>query len=49
MLQMDAEAVAEQGWENEITMYESESIQVTDMSESWYANLKHYLSIGGMP
>ena len=46
---MAAEAVAEEGWEDETTMYEYESIQVTDISKSWYADLKHYLSTKNMP
>lgn len=32
LCQMDAEAVAEEGWEDETTMYEFESIQFTDIS-----------------
>ena len=46
LCQMVAETVVEEGWEDETTMYESESIQFTDISESWYTDLKHYLSTG---
>ena len=49
LCQMAAEAVVEEGWENKITMYEIESFQVNDIFESWYADLKHYLSTGCVP
>ena len=48
LCQMAVEAVSEEGWEDEITVYEPESIQFTDISESWYTDLKHYLSIGNV-
>ena len=31
-------------WENEVVMYEMEFVKVTNISKSWYSNLKHYLS-----
>ena len=46
--EMVVEAVAEEGWEDETTMFEPESIQFTDISESWYIDLKHYLSTGNV-
>ena len=46
---MVAEAVAEEGWEDETTMYEPESIQFINISESWYTNPKHYLSTRNVP
>ena len=49
LCQMATEAVAEEGWEDETTMYEPESIQFTDISKSWYTDLKHYLSTGNVP
>lgn len=27
-------------------MYEIESVEVDDISKSWYSDLKHYLSMG---
>ena len=46
---MATEAVSEEGWEDEITMYEPDSIQFNDISKSWYMDLKHYLSTGNVP
>ena len=49
LCQMAAEAVSEEGWEVETTMYEPKSIQFNDISESWYTDLKHYLSTRNVP
>lgn len=46
LCQMDAEAVVDDGWENETSMYEPKPVQVVDISESWYSILKYYLLIG---
>ena len=46
LCQMATEAVDDEGWENVTTMCEPESVQVTDILESWYSDLKHYLMIG---
>lgn len=43
---MATEAVADDEWENQIVMYEPESVQVVDVSEYWYLYMKYYLSIG---
>ena len=42
----DKENTKEARWENEAIMYEIESMKVTDVSNSWYSDLKHYLSKG---
>ena len=49
LCQMPAEAMANNGWENETMMYEPESVQVIDVSKSRYSDLKHYLSIEDIP
>ena len=41
------EAVSEQAWEDE-AIVEPESIMFNDISESWYADMKHYISTGNM-
>ena len=46
LCQMAVEVVVDEGWENETMMYEPESVQVSDISEYWYFDLKHYLMIG---
>ena len=45
---MVVEVVVEEVWENE-TAIEPKSIQFNDISESWYTNMKHYLSSRNMP
>ena len=45
---MAAKAVSEEVWEDE-TAIEPESIQFNDISESWYTDMKRYLSTGNMP
>ena len=49
LCQMAVEAVSKEGWEDENTMYEPESIQFNDILESRYTDLKHYLSTGNVP
>lgn len=36
-------------WESRAIMYEVELVKVADTPESWYSNLKYYLSIGNVP
>jgi hypothetical protein len=48
LCQMAAEAVSKEAWEDEVVV-EPESIQFNAILESWYADMKQYLSIGNMP
>lgn len=45
---MAVEVVSKEVWEDETTI-EPESIQFNDILESWYIDMKHYLSTGNMP
>ena len=45
---MAAEVVSEEVWEDE-TAIEPKSIQFNDISESWYTDMKHYLSTRNIP
>jgi hypothetical protein len=45
---MAAAAVSEEVWEDE-TIVEPESILFNDISESWYMDMKYYLSSRNMP
>ena len=46
---MDAEEVADDGWENEVAMYEVESMKVSNTPKSWYYDLRYYLSTSDVP
>ena len=46
---MATKAVAYDRWENETKMYEPKSMQVINISEHWYLDLKYYLSTGDIP
>ena len=43
LCQIAIQVVSEEAWEDEVVV-ELDSIQFNDISESWYTNMKHYLS-----
>ena len=45
----DKENPKEGGWENEEAMYDYEFVKVIDVPNSWYFDLKHYLSTRSVP
>jgi hypothetical protein len=49
LCQMAPEAVADDGWENEATKHQVESVKVVDAPESWYSDLRYYLSTCDIP
>ena len=48
-LQEEEEEEEEEGWENEVEMLEREVLYIPTSANSWYSDLKYYLTHGSSP